>query len=356
MFDELTLALRGLTVGLALALLLARNGLPSRGKRALWPILACLTAYVLRSSPQAREWADAALLPLSIGALLFPLAFWWLVHCAFDDRGDLPWLAWAGAAVMVGAGLLSRPASDASLTAVGPHLLQKACAAGFVLAGLWRLWRSDAGDLVAGRRRLRGWLIAYIGAHGLVILTVELVLRGARAPAWLDALNVAVIGLALAVALALMLGFRETAAAALFGPKPDAPTDATVPLKTPGPESAEAPWLERLQALMSHEHVYRDPELTVAGLASRLGLPEYRLRELIHRRLGYRNFQAFVNEHRLKEVEQRFADPAFDQRPILTLALEAGFGSIGPFNRTFRERHAMAPSEYRSRRGAVGVV
>ena len=60
---------------------------------------------------------------------------------------------------------------------------------------------------------------------------------------------------------------------------------------------------------------------------------------------------AFVNEHRLREVEQRLADPQCDRLPILTLALEAGFGSIGTFNRAFRERHDVTLSAYPGARG-----
>ncbi len=370
MANDPTLALRFIAVGLALALTLAGLvGLPRRAQLALLPLLACLAAYLLRSAPQARSWPVGLLLPLSLGALLFPMAFWWLVRSAFDDRVDVPWPAWAAAAAMVAAGLLGGPVgAEISLSGDGPHALQKVIAAGFVAAGLWRLWRSGAHDLVAGRRRLRGWLLAYIGAHGLAILGVELWLRGARAPLWLDAWNVAAIGLALAVALALMLGFRATAVETLFGAEQqrrdsagggEAPATAAsaAVAETAQAENIvdidEAPWLERLDLLMSRERVYREPELSVAGLATRMGLPEYRLRELINRRLGFRNFPAFVNAHRLCEVESRLADPACDRRPILTLALEAGFGSIGPFNRAFRERHGMSPTEFRSRRSAL---
>ena len=34
--------------------------------------------------------------------------------------------------------------------------------------------------------------------------------------------------------------------------------------------------------------------------------------------------------------------------PILTIALECGYGSIGPFNRAFRQRFGMTPTEYRA--------
>jgi AraC-like DNA-binding protein len=34
--------------------------------------------------------------------------------------------------------------------------------------------------------------------------------------------------------------------------------------------------------------------------------------------------------------------------PILSIALECGYGSIGPFNRVFRQRFGMTPTEYRA--------
>jgi AraC-like DNA-binding protein len=41
--------------------------------------------------------------------------------------------------------------------------------------------------------------------------------------------------------------------------------------------------------------------------------------------------------------------------PILTIALDAGFGSIGPFNRAFKAHTGLTPSEYRRAR-AGGVA
>lgn len=357
MADLLTFGLRGIAVGLAVALLLACTGSQRRARLALLPVLVCLVAYLMRSAPEAHAWPVAALLPLAVGALLFPLAFWWLVHCAFDDRADVPWSVWLAAVLMLAAGLASRPpdAVAVSLAGDGPRAVQKLTALGLVLAGLWRLWRGRAGDLVAGRRVFRGWLLAYIGAHGLAILGVELWLRGQPAPPWLDAVNVATIVATLAVTLAWLVGLRSGAVESLFGPAPPAHDE---PVSTPGAAEAtqaagDTMWIDRLQRLMADEHAYREPDLSVARLAARVGLPEYRLRELIHRGLGFRNFPAFVNEYRLREVEQRLLDPACDRRPVLTLALEAGFGSIGPFNRAFRDRHGMTPTAFRSRRASA---
>jgi AraC-like DNA-binding protein len=39
--------------------------------------------------------------------------------------------------------------------------------------------------------------------------------------------------------------------------------------------------------------------------------------------------------------------------PILTIALDAGFQSIGPFNRAFKAETGMTPSEFRRTRLAA---
>ena len=97
------------------------------------------------------------------------------------------------------------------------------------------------------------------------------------------------------------------------------------------------PLAGRLIAHMETERPYRDETMTIAKLAAQLGEPEYRLRRLINGQLGHRNFAAFLNGYRLDEVRAALSDPDQRQVPILTIALDAGFGSLGPFNRAFRE-------------------
>ena len=105
--------------------------------------------------------------------------------------------------------------------------------------------------------------------------------------------------------------------------------------------------LARLRQLMEEEKVYRQEGFGVAALVAALNVPEYRLRRLINQRLGHRNFSSFVNGYRLAEVTAALADPAQADVPILTIALDAGFQSIGPFNRAFKAHTGMTPTAYR---------
>ena len=105
--------------------------------------------------------------------------------------------------------------------------------------------------------------------------------------------------------------------------------------------------MEALRALMEEQKLYRHDGLTIAVLAARLAIPEYRLRRLINRRLGHRNFSSFVNGYRLAEARAALADPVQANVPILTIALDTGFQSLAPFNRAFKMTAGMTPREYR---------
>jgi AraC-like DNA-binding protein len=75
--------------------------------------------------------------------------------------------------------------------------------------------------------------------------------------------------------------------------------------------------------------------MTIGALASRLVVPEERLRAL-NEGLGYRNFNAFINHYRLEDARTALSDPSQHDVHVLTIAMDAGFQSLGPFNRAFK--------------------
>ena len=117
------------------------------------------------------------------------------------------------------------------------------------------------------------------------------------------------------------------------------------------PAAVEPALLRRLEQLMTVERAYRREGLTIGTLAAELGVPEYRLRQLINEGLGYRNFNAFLNRYRIDEARDALADPVQEEVPILTIALDAGFQSVGPFNRAFKAATGVTPSEFRRQAG-----
>jgi AraC-like DNA-binding protein len=220
-----------------------------------------------------------------------------------------------------------------------PSILFRIGMFAFGFVGLWHAWRGREGDLIESRRRLRFWLIVTVGLYVLAIGIAEPMVYDGGAPrAILSLIAGSIVFTTLGLCGAMFVSRRGD----LFGPEPGRDTARAEPAA-----QIDDPIVQRLLAYMDHERPHRDEGLTIAALAARLGEQEYRLRRTINSALGHRNFAQFLNSYRLAEVKVALADPAQREVPILTMAIDAGFGSLGPFNRAFKESEGMTPSEYR---------
>lgn len=312
--------------------------LPARVAVTMNAAIAC---YLLGTA----SWATAPsliTLLLSLGAGATPGLFWLFAKAWFNDetrlrRRDLALVALS----VVNAMIVQLTFGDESPLFYASATLFRIAMLAFAAAGLWEAWRGREGDLVEGRRRLRLRMIGAVGATVVLIAFVEIAIYQAGAPRWLNTLVGIGITLLIFAFCAAMFATRQ---ADLFGQAEPRGNPA------PPPEHADDPLAARLLAHMASEMPHRDEALTIAKLAAQLGEPEYRLRRIINGQLGHRNFAAFLNGYRLAEIKAALADPAQKDVPILTIALDAGFGSLGPFNRAFRDAEGMTPSAWRSAR------
>jgi AraC-like DNA-binding protein len=108
-----------------------------------------------------------------------------------------------------------------------------------------------------------------------------------------------------------------------------------------------------LDTLLEQQQIYRDPELNLKSIARELAIPEYRARQLINEELGYKNLRDFLHDHRIAAACRDLADTGKQHLPILTVALDAGYSSLAPFNKAFKERLDQTPSEYRRHHDGV---
>ena len=56
---------------------------------------------------------------------------------------------------------------------------------------------------------------------------------------------------------------------------------------------------------------------------------------------------AYLNLQKIDEAKAALADSGQKDVPVLTIAMDAGFQSLGPFNRAFKADTGLTPSEFR---------
>lgn len=123
-------------------------------------------------------------------------------------------------------------------------------------------------------------------------------------------------------------------------------------LRQPSVDPQDAVAHARLIEIIEVEKAYTEHGLTIGALAQKVGIPEHQLRTLINRSMGHRNFASFLNGYRLAYAKEILADPAEARLPVLTIAMDAGFASLAPFNRAFKAAEGITPTAFRAQTAA----
>ncbi|WP_404337621.1 AraC family transcriptional regulator [Sphingomonas sp. MMS12-HWE2-04] len=115
------------------------------------------------------------------------------------------------------------------------------------------------------------------------------------------------------------------------------------PAAEPAPRAAGAARLALVMADL--RRLAWQPRLTIGVLAARHGISPVYLRKLFAGR-GTSFAQALLAA-RLDLACDRLRDPRWHGHTIGAIALESGFGDISYFNRSFRARYGVTPSDFR---------
>ncbi|MFZ5724683.1 MAG: helix-turn-helix domain-containing protein [Pseudomonadota bacterium] len=344
------------------------------------PFMLCLAALLRRDT--GSEYRLAAMLAAGLGitnsylsliwlereqgrALLLalqPLVIYglgpciWLLIRSFLQAGFVPrrqhllhflpaLLVTAGFAVVLARGqvtqtLVPQAGSPLFLPFVGGFLLAIAYVL-YTLRFLWRLYREDsetpAGESAAQSLR-RAFLLFCAG--GLIVLLVSL--AGILAAARFSPLPPVVLTTLLLVVLfgvysrnpALFQAIREAIEEARYR-------------RCLLTDSLAGEIGQRLDALMTQQHLYRQSDLSLPALAVAVGVSPHQLSEYLnqHRGLG---FARYVARYRVAAAQELLLK--HPSRPVLDIALEAGFSSKSTFNTAFAEQAGMTPSAWRRSR------
>ncbi|MBB5516108.1 AraC-like DNA-binding protein [Rubricella aquisinus] len=265
-----------------------------------------------------------------LGKLPAPL-FWLFTLALFDDRFEIRWYH-ALPILATGAIHYGVAAIDPQLANLLGHLLMVMLFTHVIVIAI----QSGKCDLVDTRILFRKWLTVLVPVVGIAITITDLI-HGGVMTGLASVLQTAVI-----FAVAFWFAMWSTQ---IDGALVD--TQTSEPEPSPDLSAPDRIELRRLNQAVE-DGICFEPGLTISLLAERVDIPEHRLRRLINQGLGYRNFNAFLNDHRIAEAQRRLSDPARAREQIIQHAYALGYASLAPFNRAFRERLGTSPSAYRS--------
>ncbi|MEL6257756.1 MAG: hypothetical protein AAFQ67_01705, partial [Pseudomonadota bacterium] len=285
-------------------------------------ILIAISALILRDGWRVRAFRIALLLNLSLicvflttgtaplkieGLPAFPLRLfdmmvvvfiWWFGQALFDEGFRLGPLQWA---VFVGYAAVQGSSRAYDFFGVGLHPLGWA---GYVISWsvlammghlIYKALAERDQDLVEARRRSRIWFAIAIGIIGALSVLSEDVLQFLGTTNYYSLFITYVLTFVAAIWAVLWLT-RLLPEVISF--EPVRQVEPVVPAVDPKDAVAHG----RLMSLVRDERAYTEPGLSIGALAERVGVPEHRLRALINRSMGYRNFASFLNHFRIDEA------------------------------------------------------
>ncbi len=339
---QIDLMARGGTLALLLiwAWILIRDQWSALPVRMSVLMIATIGCHIIADIFPWPENVNAAVFILKVGQSSAPAAFWLFTKTWFNDEHSIRKRDWAWFCLsLITSGIFMILTLNITQETVLMDGLQRLIWFAFTFAALRIVWLGRTNDLVEQRRSLRTRFVVAVGVYVLLVTGAGFLANlQTEQSVMLRMINLGVPLLTGALCIATM-GIRHTD---LF-----APQTIELPNITPSIDPGLLQISEKLCAYMDREFAWRDETLSITGLAATLGEQEYRLRRVINSQMGHRNFAAFLNNYRLAEVKNALSDPAQREVPIITIALDAGFGSLGPFNRAFREAEGMTPTEYR---------
>ncbi|KRQ14370.1 AraC family transcriptional regulator [Bradyrhizobium manausense] len=340
----LDLAFRAASVALLLMLAASllhdyRNVLAARlGAAFVLGSVAHAVSYSLDVTSRVPLW-HAPLIAISTATIV---VFWLFTRALFDDEFRLRWwhgLIWAAVAAYSFAGCVwIAPGGHVRFSVTVVNLI----VLGFIALAVGQMIASWPADLVERRRSARVFIVCAIALYGGLNAVLQIAAAGYHVGAVAETISAGALTLTVA---AIVYAMMRVDGADLF-PAAAAPA-IPVASSQPAADAADQKLIDALMRLMADERIYRQENITIGVLAGRLKIPEYRLRRLINQRLGYRNFNVFLNNHRIEEAKAALADPTQVEVPVITIAMDAGFQSLGPFNRAFKAVTGVTPTEYR---------
>lgn len=335
--------------------------------------LACFlsmttASFLIVGTPGIAEVFGYGVLPLKVLGMVAPAALWLFSLSLFDDKFKLEPMHWLVFGVFWASSvsvfpqyydafghwpIMSPQALHQALEGTGitfaiTNFINNVFKFGMMAHMLLAAWQGRDDDLLESRRTFRSTFV--VGGTIVVAIVVYTLSAGGTGPAgtvtWMDTVS---SGAILTIVFYMLWNAIRVDSEWLLGDLQQAEPKTPEILQEP----TDALDLVRLNDLAANATLL-EQGLTITRLSDIAKMPEHRLRRLINQHMGFRNFSDFLNHHRIEAAKHRLADAQERHTPVLTIAMELGYGSLGPFNRAFKERTGQTPTEFR--RGFLGGI
>ncbi len=328
-------------------------------------IICCFNValWLFIYTPGLYEAIGPFMMSLSFMCQVGPIIIWLFCLSLFDDAFELTKQHYIfGSAFLVtelllqysvmsntGQSLLTSPATAyimvgaAGGEAVFLGLLVQMFKLGIALHLCYAAWSGRNDDLVEERRRFRSVFVMFVAISFAWMVALESYMLGHGAGGASNLFLVTQSASVFFIEGYMLWHLSSLKGDWLFGP---AEVEEVAPLRRSVAEDRHD--LEMLKK-MAGQDALLEQGLTISRLAEAANMPEHRLRRIINQHLGYRNFADYLNHHRIEAAKARLSAIEDRHVPVLTVAMDLGYGSLGPFNRAFKERAGMTPTEYRKK-------
>ena len=99
-----------------------------------------------------------------------------------------------------------------------------------------------------------------------------------------------------------------------------------------------------LKELLASEKLYKNPDISLSLLASRMSLLDRDVSYIINKHSNS-NFSKFINGYRIEEAQRLMdQDPS---KKLISIAFESGFNNLSTFNQVFKSITGQTPSEFK---------
>ena len=139
-----------------------------------------------------------------------------------------------------------------------------------------------------------------------------------------------------------MIVYKALQSPEVFNENGDGKKYKTSPLK----ENDKKRYLEKMEACMSQQQLYRDPLLTLRSMAKKSSIPAHYISQILNESLNAK-FYDYVNKYRIEESKRMLSSLSKDERTILEILYDVGFNSKSVFNNAFKKHVGMTPREFK---------